>query len=70
MDKSICGRDKKLFEVNKLRSTESYLAVYIKEGAMYLIYPLALLAGIGFYFMMNYVDQDIEIKTSKVDKTT
>jgi hypothetical protein len=36
---------------------------------MYLLYPLALLAGFGFYFMMNYVDQDLEMKTSKVRKT-
>jgi hypothetical protein len=36
---------------------------------MYLFFPMALLAGIGFYFMMNYVDQDAEMKTSKVRKT-
>ena len=36
---------------------------------MYLFYPLALLAGIGVYFMMNYVDQDPEIETSKVHKS-
>jgi len=36
---------------------------------MYLFYPLALLAGIGFYFMMNYVDQDDQLKTVKVRQT-
>ena len=36
---------------------------------MYLFFPMALLAGIGFYFMMNYVDQDAKMKTSKVRKT-
>jgi len=36
---------------------------------MYLFFPMALLAGIGFYFMMNFVDQDLEMRTAKVRKT-
>jgi len=36
---------------------------------MYLFYPLALLAGLGFYFMMKYVDQDDQLTTVKVHKT-
>jgi hypothetical protein len=37
---------------------------------MYLFFPMALLAGIGVYFMLNYVDQEAGIKTSKVRKTS
>jgi len=67
--------EKKLFlkinfrEWNDFESGRVLFPITIKEGGMYLFYPLALLAGIGFYFMMNYVDQDDQLKTVKVRQT-
>jgi hypothetical protein len=55
--------------VNNLRSPEGYLDDFFKEGVVYLFYPLALLAGILFYHLMNHVDQNTEMKTAKVRKS-
>ena len=41
----------------------------MEGGSMYFFYPMALLAGIAFYFMMNSLDQDGEAGKVKGQQT-